>query len=412
MVVINYNTREVSCKIVFYGPGLSGKTTNLQYIHSKVPSKTKGDLISLATDADRTLYFDFLPINIGDINGFTTKFQLYTVPGQVFYNATRKLVLRGVDGIVFVADSQRAKADENVESLNNLKENLEEHGIDLSTLPFVMQYNKRDLPDVMSIQELDELMNENKWCVFEACASSGKGVFDTLKYVIKLVLDRAKKEPETQDAAQKVEDANLASVEPLPAAESQEKYHAEIKKTSETTADRQSAQVVGPVVSEPSPVRTDEYRTAAVSEPHGIDQPVATPPSAADVSNEPEKSMEPSSVVTATEQEISAPQQDIHQRTTVVAEEQLEDEIETEQVESNPAVTESLAGTPEPHPVGGNELYKRLPNISHREESADDPEDIDPKERSVFSVPTMRESLRAKKKKKGFFLFRWLFGKR
>ncbi len=193
MVSINYSSREVSCKIVYYGPGLSGKTTNLQYVHAKVPKKTRGDLISLATDADRTLYFDFLPINIGAINGFATKFQLYTVPGQVFYNATRKLVLRGVDGVVFVGDSQRSKKDENIESLNNLKENLVEYGYDIMSLPIVLQYNKRDLPDVMSIAELQADLNWNNLPYFEASAVKGVGVFDTLKLITKLVLNKAKR---------------------------------------------------------------------------------------------------------------------------------------------------------------------------------------------------------------------------
>ena len=193
MVSINYSSREVNCKIVYYGPGLSGKTTNLQYVHAKVPKKTRGDLISLATDADRTLYFDFLPINIGAINGFATKFQLYTVPGQVFYNATRKLVLRGVDGVVFVGDSQCSKKDENIESLNNLKENLVEYGYDIMTLPIVLQYNKRDLPEVMSIAELQADLNWNNLPYFEASAVKGVGVFDTLKLITKLVLNKAKK---------------------------------------------------------------------------------------------------------------------------------------------------------------------------------------------------------------------------
>ena len=214
MVAINYANREVSCKIVYYGPGLSGKTTNLQYIHGKVPGTTRGDLISLATDADRTLYFDFLPINIGDINGFTTRFQLYTVPGQVFYNATRKLVLRGVDGLIFVADSQREKADENIESFNNLKENLEEYGYDINTLPLILQYNKRDLPDVMSIEELNQLFDNKNWPVFESVAHKGKGVFDTLKFIIKMILDKAKK----SDTAKKIEEGK-ASPKPPPASE-------------------------------------------------------------------------------------------------------------------------------------------------------------------------------------------------
>lgn len=192
MVSINYSSREVCCKIVYYGPGLSGKTTNLQYVHAKVPQNTRGKLISLATEADRTLYFDFLPINIGSINGFSAKFQLYTVPGQVYYNATRKLVLRGVDGIVFVADSQPDKMDENIESLLNLEENLSEYGYSIEDVPIVIQYNKRDLPGVLSVEQLDAQLNKRGWPHFEASATIGNGVFDTLKLVIKLVLDKAK----------------------------------------------------------------------------------------------------------------------------------------------------------------------------------------------------------------------------
>ena len=192
MVSINFSTREVNCKIVYYGPGLSGKTTNLQYVHTKVPKARRGDLISLATESDRTLYFDFLPIDIGSINGMATKFQLYTVPGQVFYNATRKLVLRGADGVVFVADSQRSKREENIESLHNLKENLLEYGYDMNTMPVVLQYNKRDLPDLLTIEELESDLNWSEWHHLEAAAADGIGVFDTLKLVTKLVLERAK----------------------------------------------------------------------------------------------------------------------------------------------------------------------------------------------------------------------------
>ena len=192
MVSINYSSREVCCKIVFYGPGLSGKTTNLQYVHSKVPANSRGKMISLATEADRTLYFDFLPINIGTINGFAAKFQLYTVPGQVYYNATRKLVLRGVDGVVFVADSQPDKMDENIESLTNLGDNLIEYGYSLDTIPVVIQYNKRDLPGVLSVDELNQLLNPRGWPHFEASATIGNGVFDTLKMIIKIVLEKAK----------------------------------------------------------------------------------------------------------------------------------------------------------------------------------------------------------------------------
>ncbi|MBD3234308.1 MAG: hypothetical protein GF315_11350 [candidate division Zixibacteria bacterium] len=198
MVTINYAFKEVVCKIVYYGPGLSGKTTNLQWVFEKIPSQSRGELISLATETDRTLYFDFLPINLGTIHGLATKFQLYTVPGQVFYNATRKLVLRGVDGIVFVADSQLAKMDENLESLNNLRENLKEYGYNLKDIPFVLQYNKRDLTDIAEIEQLQQALNERGVPYFEAVACQGKGVFDTLKSICKLVLDKARSQSSEQ----------------------------------------------------------------------------------------------------------------------------------------------------------------------------------------------------------------------
>ena len=213
MVSINYSAREVCCKIVYYGPGLSGKTTNLQYIHSKVPQNTRGKLISLATEADRTLYFDFLPINIGTINDFQAKFQLYTVPGQVYYNATRKLVLRGVDGIVFVADSQPDKMDENLESLANLEENLIEYGYNPDELPMVIQYNKYDLPGVMSVDELNARLNHKGRPHFQASATLGNGVFDTLKLIIKLVLEKAKASGQGQAAKPAVKAASVPAAE-------------------------------------------------------------------------------------------------------------------------------------------------------------------------------------------------------
>jgi signal recognition particle receptor subunit beta len=193
MVSINYAFKEIISKIVYYGPGLSGKTTNLQHVFKKVPKDTRGELISLATDADRTLYFDFLPVNVGKIRGFDIKFQLYTVPGQVYYNATRKLVLRGVDGLVFVADSQLDKMDENIESLKNLEENLAEYGYILKELPLVIQYNKRDLPKIATIEQLEQLLNPRGVPYFEAVATQGSGVFGTLKAISKLVIDKAKK---------------------------------------------------------------------------------------------------------------------------------------------------------------------------------------------------------------------------
>ena len=190
MSLVNYSTREITSKIVYYGPGRSGKTTNLQYIHGQVPEDRRGRMVSLATETDRTLFFDFLPLDLGTISGFQTRFQLYTVPGQVYYDATRKLVLQGADGVVFVADSQRAQRDENVESFRNLQVNLLEQGVDPRTIPIVLQYNKRDLPDVMSVEEMDDLMNYRDLLRFEAQALGGIGVFDTLKGISELVLRR------------------------------------------------------------------------------------------------------------------------------------------------------------------------------------------------------------------------------
>jgi signal recognition particle receptor subunit beta len=188
MSLVNYSTREITCKIVYYGPGRSGKTSNLQYIHAFVPEERKGPMVSLATETDRTLFFDFLPLDLGTISGFRTRMQLYTVPGQVYYNATRKLVLRGADGVVFVADSQPEQYEENIESLRNLHENLLEENIELRDFPMVIQYNKRDLPGVMPIAELDDLLNFRGAPAFPAAAVSGDGVFDTLKAVSQLVL--------------------------------------------------------------------------------------------------------------------------------------------------------------------------------------------------------------------------------
>jgi signal recognition particle receptor subunit beta len=190
MSLVNYSTREITCKIVYYGPGRSGKTTNLQYIHSQVPEDRKGRMISLATETDRTLFFDFLPLDLGSISGFQTRFQLYTVPGQVYYDATRKLVLQGADGVVFVADSQRTQQDENLESFRNLQVNLLEQGVDPRTIPICLQYNKRDLPEVLSVEEMDDMLNYRDLPRFEARSLAGTGVFDTLREISEMVLRR------------------------------------------------------------------------------------------------------------------------------------------------------------------------------------------------------------------------------
>ncbi len=193
MSFINYSAREINCKIVYYGPGLCGKTTNLQFIYKKTGADQKGKLISLATETERTLFFDFLPLALGDIKGFKVRFHLYTVPGQVYYAASRKLILKGVDGVVFVADSQVERTDANVESLDDLRVNLEEHGFDLEKLPFTLQYNKRDLPNVVSSEELNMLLNTRNVPWFDAVATTGTGVFETLKDVARQVILELKK---------------------------------------------------------------------------------------------------------------------------------------------------------------------------------------------------------------------------
>jgi signal recognition particle receptor subunit beta len=188
MSFINYSSREINCKIVYYGPGLCGKTTNLQYIYSKTNPELKGKMISLATETERTLFFDFLPLALGQIRGFKTRFHLYTVPGQVFYDASRKLILKGVDGVVFVADSQIERMEANIESLENLRVNLTEQGYDLDKISCVIQYNKRDLPNASPLEEMRRLLNPKGLPEFEARATSGEGVFETLKAVARGVL--------------------------------------------------------------------------------------------------------------------------------------------------------------------------------------------------------------------------------
>jgi hypothetical protein len=193
MTFINYASREINCKIVYYGPGLCGKTTNLQHIFESTAPQARGKLISLATETDRTLFFDFMPLELGTVRGFKTRFHLYTVPGQVFYDASRKLILKGVDGVVFVADSQEERMDANVESLYNLEENLRAQGYDLMKIPYVLQLNKRDLPNIVPVGDLTAELLRKEEPVVEAVASTGAGVFDTLKAVAKQVLTELRK---------------------------------------------------------------------------------------------------------------------------------------------------------------------------------------------------------------------------
>jgi signal recognition particle receptor subunit beta len=192
MSFINHMAREINCKIVYYGPGLCGKTTNLQYIFEKTSPSAKGKMISLATETERTLFFDFMPIELGEIRGFKVRFHLYTVPGQVFYDASRKLILKGCDGVIFVADSQPERLEANQESVENLNVNLAEYGIRLDSVPYVVQYNKRDLPNVVAIDEIRATLNPLGVPDFEASARTGVGVFETLKGLAKLVLGRLK----------------------------------------------------------------------------------------------------------------------------------------------------------------------------------------------------------------------------
>ncbi|MBN2431586.1 MAG: gliding-motility protein MglA [Acidobacteria bacterium] len=193
MTFINYASREINCKIVYYGPGLGGKTTNIQYIYDTTTTESKGKLISLATETDRTLFFDFLPLDLGNIRGFKTRFHLYTVPGQVFYDASRKLILKGVDGIVFVADSQEERMDANIESLGNLKHNLSENGFEIMEIPYVLQLNKRDLNNIVSIDDMVRELHVKDEPVFEGVAIKGTGVLETLKAVAKQVIMQLKK---------------------------------------------------------------------------------------------------------------------------------------------------------------------------------------------------------------------------
>jgi len=213
MAYVNYTNKEINAKIVYYGPGLSGKTTNILYIHKKLNPETRGKLVSLATQTDRTLFFDFLPVNIGEIGNFKLRIHLYTVPGQIFYNTTRKMVLKGVDGVVFVADSQKQMLEDNIESLKNLEENLREYGKDIKAIPFVIQYNKRDLPDAMDLEELHRHLNKYKAPFFTAVATQGQGVLETLTGICKLVINNLKKTVGIQEFVKDTFESEIGKIE-------------------------------------------------------------------------------------------------------------------------------------------------------------------------------------------------------
>lgn len=218
MVQLNLALREINCKIVYFGPGLSGKTTNLEQVFEKAPEENRGQLTSIATESDRTLFFDFMPLNLGQVSGMNTKFQLYTVPGQVYYNSTRKLVLRGADGVVFVADSSPDKVEENIESLDNLEECLAEQGRSLADMPHVIQFNKRDLPDALSIEDMERQLNRHGAPVFEGVASKGEGVVETFKALSGLVLEKVKAMSEERQGAGRPRAAGGRPAAPKPAA--------------------------------------------------------------------------------------------------------------------------------------------------------------------------------------------------
>ncbi len=230
MTIINYEARVITAKIVYYGPGLSGKTTNLKVIYSKIKPENRGKLITLATQTDRTLFFDFLPVDFGEIKGYKTKFQIYTVPGQVFYNSTRKLLLKGADGIIFVADSSPSMLDENRESLKNLEENLKSYNVKITDIPIVMQYNKRDLSDAISIEALEKELNPGKLPYFEAIAINGTSVLETLSAIIKMVIHRIKASPDILANETPLEVAK-ASIEKTESPENKENTGEKLKKS-------------------------------------------------------------------------------------------------------------------------------------------------------------------------------------
>ena len=267
MVFFNYSTMQMAAKVVYYGPGLCGKTTNLQWIFEHTSTDSRGEMVSLATETDRTLFFDLLPIDVGSIAGFSTRIQLYTVPGQVFYNTTRKLVLKGVDGVVFVADSQRNLVQANIDSFKNLEENLAEMGLTLETIPVVLQYNKRDLPNICTVEEMDEALNPNGWPALEASALNGDGVFETLKTISKATLLALKKRlTKGKDSGPSVSSAPRRPIAPKQAPPRKPSSTGPMAKTGSGTGPV-SRPDTGPVAQQEAPATPSPEPVAAPSPP-------------------------------------------------------------------------------------------------------------------------------------------------
>lgn len=426
MASINYAHKEIISKIVYYGPGLSGKTTNLQYVFKKVPSETRGELISLATDADRTLYFDFLPLNVGTIQGFATKFQLYTVPGQVYYNATRKLVLRGVDGIVFVADSQAEKMDENIESLQNLKDNLSEYGYDIENIPMVIQYNKRDLPNAMAISELDRVLNPRSLPTFEAIAPTGEGVFKTLKAISKMVLEEIK--------TNKMGAPN--AVKPQPAQPTQPAPQPESVSAAVSTAAPEPASAAASTTEPAMPEKAPESPppTPLMPDPPPVAEPDSGPvldqaPDIAQQEEEAESKRQVAGLVEDSEvlanvvvsdsqnlpqEDDEAPEEnnleDTTERAVLKDEAEISAAREQENTEANKEVElpdgygEEPKSVPEP-------IYGTLPENDGFDEESTQISDLNLKNPLPLGKPQMAESRKVKNKRRKFSLF-GLFSKK
>jgi signal recognition particle receptor subunit beta len=271
MVVVSYSGKEINAKLVYYGPGLSGKTTNLEYIYQSVPTNNRGKMVSMKTRTERTLFFDFLPVDLGEMGGFKTRFLLYTVPGQVYYNATRKLVLRGVDAIIFVADSARGKMDENVESLQNLQDNLKEYGLNVEEFPLVLQYNKRDVDDPYTVEELESALNPRGLPYFEAVATTGQGVFETFRGISQVLLQKLSKEVRLGET--RATDSK-PTPRPAPAAAVKPTAPPSIPTSSAPRPPAPAMSVpAAPRAEEPSPPPLVEERLAAASEPIRCEDP-------------------------------------------------------------------------------------------------------------------------------------------